>query len=210
VARDWSASLWFLVAVNLIPIVGVLKFGWQVADIVFLYWFENLIIGALNVPRIILAQPEPSRGLLGAPPPPDRGRAGNVGLALFFSVHYGIFCLVHGIFITVLFGKWGDPLTMTATMLRQPAMLAAIASLAASHLFSLLFNYVGSGEYRRVKAAEMMFRPYGRIAVVHFFILAAGFVLLALKSPLLGIVAFVVVKIFVDAAMHRRERALHA
>jgi len=215
-ARDWSASLWFLIAVNLLPIVGVLKFGWDVGDIVFLYWFENLIIGALNVIRILLAQPATPFGVslpAGTQLPPGFGAAmGAIKyfMAPFFAVHYGFFCYGHGMFLASMFHKGRDTIEMTRSMLHEPAMLIAAAALAASHLFSLIRNYIGRGEYRRVDLSKLMFRPYGRIVVVHIYILAAGFALQFYKSPAIAIVAFVLVKIVVDAAMHRRERALHA
>jgi hypothetical protein len=215
-ARDWSASLWFLIAVNLLPIVGVLKFGWDVGDIVFLYWFENLIIGALNVIRILLAQPATPFGVslpAGTQLPPGFGAAmGAIKyfMAPFFAVHYGFFCYGHGMFLASMFHKGRDTIEMTRSMLHEPAMLIAVAALAASHLFSLIRNYIGRGEYRRVDLSKLMFRPYGRIVVVHIYILAAGFALQFYKSPAIAIVAFVLVKIVVDAAMHRRERALHA
>jgi hypothetical protein len=207
VTRDWSASLWFLVAVNLLPIVGVLQFGWDVGDIVFLYWFENLIVGALNVVRMLLLRPELPGGLQ---VPEVLLWFGKIFTAAFFTVHYGFFCYGHGMFLASMFHKGRDTIEMTRSMLHEPAMLIAVAALAASHLFSLIRNYIGRGEYRRVDLSKLMFRPYGRIVVVHIYILAAGFALQFYKSPAIAIVAFVLVKIVVDAAMHRRERALHA
>jgi hypothetical protein len=38
----------FLIAVNLIPLFGVL-FGWSLFSIMFLYWIENGVIGFFNV-----------------------------------------------------------------------------------------------------------------------------------------------------------------
>jgi hypothetical protein len=45
-----------LVLANVIPIVGVLFFGWSLITILVLYWLENGIVGFWNVPRIALAQ----------------------------------------------------------------------------------------------------------------------------------------------------------
>lgn len=205
--RPWTASLWFLIAVNLLPIVGVLQLGWDVGDIVFLYWFENLIVGALNVVRLLLVSPELPGGTW---VPAGLLWVGKIFTAGFFTVHYGFFCYGHGMFLAHMFGKGRDTIEMTNNMLREPAMLVAIAALAASHLFSLVRNYIGRGEYRRVDLSKLMLRPYGRIVVVHIYILAAGFALQFYKSPAIAIVGFVLVKIVVDAAMHRRERALHA
>ena len=51
-----SRSAILLVAANLIPLAGVLLFGWSLWTILVLYWVENGIVGLWNVPRILLAQ----------------------------------------------------------------------------------------------------------------------------------------------------------
>lgn len=51
-----TRSAVLLVAANLIPLVGVLFFGWSLWTILVLYWVENGIVGFWNVPRILLAQ----------------------------------------------------------------------------------------------------------------------------------------------------------
>lgn len=51
-----SRSAILLVAANLIPLVGVLFFGWSLWTILVLYWVENGIVGFWNVPKILLAQ----------------------------------------------------------------------------------------------------------------------------------------------------------
>jgi hypothetical protein len=117
-----SRSAIVLIVANLIPLVGVLFFGWSLLTILVLYWIENGIVGFWNVPRIILAQgsvkpgrpPQAAARLgpisaapeLGAPAGFARllgsgglQTAGRVGLAIFFVVHYGIFWRVHGIFV---------------------------------------------------------------------------------------------------------------
>jgi hypothetical protein len=87
-ANVWkSPSVIVLVLANLIPLGGVLFFGWQVFPIMFLFWLENVVVGAFNVVKMILA----------------RGPGSHVGVKLFlvpfFTVHYGIFTLVHGVFV---------------------------------------------------------------------------------------------------------------
>ena len=46
----------FLIAVNLIPLFGVLFFGWSLFSIMFLYWIEKGIIGLFNVFKIALSR----------------------------------------------------------------------------------------------------------------------------------------------------------
>jgi hypothetical protein len=127
-----SRSAVLLLLANLIPLAGVLFFGWSLLTILVLYWLENGIVGVWNVPKIIMAQgsmiPRPpdvpaAAALETAPPPPPptsgiatasaTGILGpraaarlaavpRTGLAIFFAFHYGMFWLVHGIFVFAL------------------------------------------------------------------------------------------------------------
>ena len=47
-----------LVLANLVPLAGVLLWQWSISSILILYWFENVVIGVINVLRMLLASPE--------------------------------------------------------------------------------------------------------------------------------------------------------
>lgn len=51
-----SRSAIVLLLANLIPLVGVVFFGWSLLTILVLYWLENGIVGLWNIPKIIMAQ----------------------------------------------------------------------------------------------------------------------------------------------------------
>ena len=148
-----------LVAVNLGLVWGVLAWDWDVFSIVFLYWCENLVIGVLNVARMLVANPAPDQQRSPAELA-DRtlsrqerlAALSHLGIGLvmklflvpFFIIHYGGFCLGHGIFVFALFNE-NAPTEMG--MLDQAADLLSgplgwtLALLAASHAFSFLFNF---------------------------------------------------------------------
>ena len=46
-----------LVLANLVPLAGVLLWEWSVSSVVILYWFENVVIGVVNVLRMTMASP---------------------------------------------------------------------------------------------------------------------------------------------------------
>src|SRR6188472_645744 len=58
--EKYRASAWALIAANTLPLFGVLFFGWDTFSIVFLYWVENVIIGAVNVLKMITCSPDPN------------------------------------------------------------------------------------------------------------------------------------------------------
>src|SRR5206468_7797702 len=93
-----TTSLVLLVAFNLVPLIGVLAWGWNVATLLVLYWVENGIVGILNVPKMLLAA-APETGTAGPRITPAGVAFTKGGQVVFFLMHYGIFWLVHGVFV---------------------------------------------------------------------------------------------------------------
>ena len=105
-------STWVLVAANLLPLWGVLAWGWPGFPLLALFWFENVVVGTLNAARMLLVDP--------ADVPLW---AGKLFMVPFFCVHYGMFTLVHGVFVFGLFGgKAYDPKGLSVL---EPAVRAA-------------------------------------------------------------------------------------
>jgi hypothetical protein len=50
-----TPSLVALVVANALPLAGVLFLGWTVFPLVLLYWLENVVVGAFNVAKLLLA-----------------------------------------------------------------------------------------------------------------------------------------------------------
>jgi len=208
-----TPSLVALIAANLVPAAGVLFLGWRVFDVVFLFWLENVVIGLFTIAKILCARiPE-----IAAESPAMRaaGLGGKVFLAAFFTFHYGMFCLVHGIFVFVLFGGGLSvgggggsfhPEAMRHVLATSDAPYAALA-LAASHGVSFVTNFIGKREYRKLTAQETMVQPYGRIVVLHIAILAGGWFVMTIGAPIAGLILLIALKIGFDIRAHRREHA---
>lgn len=199
---DWNvASVWALIGANLVPLAGVLFFRWEVFPIVFVFWIENVIVGVLNLLKILTA-----------PAPNPASLVARFFLAPFFTFHYGMFCFVHGVFVMVLFGKDVVPthaLPGPALMLETVSKLGlwwAVAGLAASHGVSFVSNYLLGGERLRASTIQLMQQPYGRIVVLHLAILGGGFLIMALGSPWYGLALLVLLKIGLDLRAHLAER----
>jgi hypothetical protein len=172
---------------------------------------ENLVIGAFNILRVLVLQPDQSeaasRGLeLGG----GALLAGKAMFAAFFLVHYGGFCFVHGEFLVSMFPGTrhaGGLFAAVGAVLHEKGMVLAVLAIVASRGYSFVRNYLGRREFEGADLKEMMFRPYKRIFVTHIFIIAGGLMLQAMKLPVAALVVFIAIKIGADAYYHRAERA---
>ena len=188
-----------LVLANAVPLVGVLLLGWTVFPLLLLYWLENVVVGAFNVLKMLLAKPaEPVYW------------AGKLFLIPFFIVHFGGFTFVHGVLVVAFFGPKGiqpfDLLTAVPAAIRANQLGWGLLSLIASHGFSFYWNYVKNGEYQRASLQALMGQPYSRVIVLHLTVLFGGWIVMLLGSPVGALLVLVALKTAADWRGHRAER----
>lgn len=192
-----------LIVANLVPLIGVLAFGWSVWNILIVYWLENGIVGGFNVLKMATAVGTTRPETL---PPNNRGVAGmgKASLLPFFVIHYGLFWVVHGIFVfTLPFLFTGEP--GSASGVNPGAILFAGIALAISHGVSFWWNFLHGGEYRRVSAAQLMFAPYGRLLVLHMTIILGAVAIGTTGAQSAAVAILVAIKIAIDLALHLAE-----
>ncbi|MHC5077279.1 MAG: DUF6498-containing protein, partial [Planctomycetota bacterium] len=193
-ARNWlTLPVAALIIANVIPIWGVLYFGWDAFYIVLLYWAENLAVGFYNVLKMALVR---QSNVI--------GHIAKVFPIVFFMVHYGGFTAIHGFFVLQLFqngeeleffGKETWPcffvfLQMLFNVIRATYsiiptnMKYAILALFVSHGISFGYNYIYKKEYLTAKIESLMGQPYGRVVVMHIAIIFGAFLTISIGSPL--------------------------
>lgn len=93
-------SVLILVAANLVPLIGVIAWGWDAFVLLMLYWLETAVIAFWTIVRIATL-PRDALGKIryeGSDQTPS-----PLGLAAFFTLHAGIFMGVHFLFLWELF-----------------------------------------------------------------------------------------------------------
>lgn len=213
------ASVWALLAANVLPLIGVLFFGWSMGAIMLIFWLENAVVGIYNIFRMLLAE--------------KGSQVEKLFIVPFFTVHYGLFTLGHGVFVMAMFVH-GQPLTGSSdpdaaatgaffeegfdgsietvvadafTAVAAGGLWWAVAALFISHGISFASNYLAKGEFHRVSADELMFRPYARVVVLHLVIIVGGMLIMATGEPVFALLLLVVLKIAIDLAAHLHEHA---
>jgi hypothetical protein len=185
---DWAKilrlpSVIFLIIINMMPLIGVFQFGWDVGFLMLIYWIETVVIGLFNIPKILTSGwGEPGFALR---------VFGNLFIVAFFTVHYGGFNFGHFMFLKQMF----DLPSFT-----RDVWIAA-GGLSLSHFFSLIVNWFGKAEYVGVAANEQMFKPYGRVIVMHVTIIFGG--VFALSGGGVGaLILLVLLKTVSDVVAH--------
>jgi hypothetical protein len=195
-------SAWVLVAANLVPLAGVLFWGWDAFALIALFWMENVLVGVFFILRMLCLDPR-DPALWGA----------KLFMVPFFCFHYGLFTAGHGVFVFDMLG--GKRYDVQGIWVLEPAARAAadyglwlpLAVLVASHLFSFVWNYLYRGEFRRAQLSGLMSRPYVRVVVLHVAIILGGIGSIALGSPLWALIVLLAMKIGLDWKAHVKEHS---
>jgi hypothetical protein len=186
---------------------GVLALGWSPFFVMLLFWLENAVIGAFNVAKMLA-----TGARLGA-----AGLLGGVAVAAFFTVHYGMFTAIHGLFVALLFGGaelgrdasagglFGPLGAMLRYLLAQREGWLAVLAIVLLHA-SLTVQWLARTRELAPALKDLMSAPYGRIVILHVTLIASGFLVQALGAPVLGALLLVGLKLAYDLVTLGRAR----
>ena len=205
--RAIRTSAPILVIANATPLVGVVYFGWDTFHILFLFWCENIILGAINMLRIATA--------VG-----DQNLAAHIAKPFAmaaFAAYFGIFTIAHGQMLLTLLGEehlgWSpsdfgpDFFTPPFYALVQlwPQLWFSFLALCASHLVSFVLHDLRGGEYRRTRVGDAMNIPFKRLVIVHITAACGALVLEATGSAYGLLALLVALKTIADLWAHTRQ-----
>jgi hypothetical protein len=189
-----SPSALLLIIANLVPLAGTVFLGWDLSDVMVLYWAESAVIGFFNLCKIAVI-----------------GRWAALFAGPFFLGHFGGFMSVHFLFIYTLFvkglnggdGSGGDLADVAQLFI---GLWPALAVLFASHAFSFFQNFLGRREYRRRTVRDQMSEPYSRIIFMHLVLIFGGGLTMVLGEPAPVLFIVIALKIYFDVKAHLKER----
>jgi hypothetical protein len=206
-------ALFALVAVNLLPLALAYFGGANAADLLFIYWTENLVIAFYTILRMAMA----------------RGPGSQSGIwigILIFILHFGMFTFMHGGLL--MFFVWDSSNVfelsphgmlnpeIAAEFERQPVDFFNVVpvqfafvtvALFISHGVSFVQNYIKRGEFLAATPQAEMLRPYNRVAAMHVAAVLTGLFATSRGSPLLMLVLLVAIKTAIDVNAHVRSHA---
>ncbi|HKJ17991.1 MAG TPA: DUF6498-containing protein [Xanthomonadales bacterium] len=188
----WSSpTALALIVANLIPVAGTVYLGWNLGDVMVLYWAESAIIGFFNLLKMAVI-----------------GRWLALFTGTFFIAHFGAFMAVHFLFIWGIFIKGFDDASGDLNEVAQHFLLLwpALLALFVSHGFSFFTNFLGRREYKDRSIKDQMSEPYSRIILMHFVIILGGGLAMVLGSPMIVLLLIIAGKIVLDVRAHISQR----
>jgi hypothetical protein len=197
-----SYSAWSILISNLLIAFFTIIEKQSVLNVLWVYWFQSVIIGVFNFFKILSLKEYSTDGMKMNNKLLTKSKSAKVSVAVFFLFHYGFFHFVYAIFLSVFISTGG----IINTNIDVTFIL----------LTSLIFfvNYLGEFIFifKREQAVipslpRVMFAPYRRIIPMHITITASGFVLVggafsAADPSLIILLIFIGLKTFMDLVTH--------
>lgn len=174
--------------INAVPIIGVLRFGWSVTNVLVLYWFENLLIAVCTCVRIAVHRWLTQKrgywrgGQVGVK---VNGQTVKSGLLGEYAAMAFLFTFAHGIFVgaiaLILSQNFPDDPRWQVSFVQIGHGLLAISVMLAIELVADLFTIRSrSFAWMRSYVESRM----SRVIVLHLAIIFGMMAMAATDSPL--------------------------
>lgn len=188
VAGDRSVSL--LILSNLFVIALAVVQRWQVIELIWVYWLQNIIIGFFNWRRMMNLKEFSTENFKsnGVQPPPTVKTKQST--ALFFLLHYGFFHAVYLFFLIQVINDIPSQVLLHSTI--------GLAIFVCNHYFSYRYNRE-LDDASRPNIGNIMFLPYLRIIPMHLVLILGASMDGWSLWPLLF---FLLLKTTADVLMH--------
>jgi hypothetical protein len=191
-----------LILSNLVPLAGLLWWGWDAFVLLCLYCLETGVIGFWTILRVATMSRDPGSVA-------GRSIAGTLALSGFFTVHAGLFMTVHMLFIFVLFaGPWEGKIHDARDFIRLIVigmglwipLLALFAGQGAIFINDAVNRFVfAKVRQTQVDTGETMGNFYKRIVILHLALMGGAFI-----SQMIGRTAPLIVLVLLKTALEIR------
>jgi|SRR3989344_7394247 len=184
---DYSSIL--LISSNILTIILAITQNWSLGILLWIYWFQSIIIGILNVFKILVLKNFSTENFKINEQNVSPNNRTKIFVALFFAFHYGFFHFIYSIFLTLI---------LTVSLIDSKIILLTALIFLINHSFSFFSNLKND---RNKNIGQVMFFPYIRIIPMHLIILLGFFI----GNSLFGLILFLLLKTLADLITHNIE-----
>lgn len=197
-------SLFSIIIVNSMPIIGVWKYDWDFYNIFLLYWLESIVIAFFTIMKIfifpgyffpaLVKASEDDKGAI-----PIQKAKKLISIIHKFDIKYKAswiigFLIAIGICIVTS----GYLLFSASKNFFDGKLFAAFLLFLLSDALIFYFEYIGKGEYKNMSPREFMFLPYKRFLIIFIILIIGGILYKIFSSHGLVLLFMAVVKIIFE------------
>jgi hypothetical protein len=197
-----------LILSNLVPLAGILFWGWDAFVLLCLYCLETAVIGFWTIARVATMSRDPGSVA-------GRSIAGTLALAGFFTVHAGLFMTVHMLFIYTLFaGPWAGRVHDARDFIRLIVigkdlwipLLALFVGQGAIFINDAVNRFVfAKVPLTNADTGQIMGEFYKRIVIMHVAIMGGAFIAQAIGTAA-PLIVLVLLKIAIEVRFQMKAR----
>jgi hypothetical protein len=192
--RD-NSSVVSLVAANLLAIVLALYEGWDLRELMIIYWSQSVIIGYFSYRCMRDLKEFSTAGVRSNGRTVEPTAATKRSMSVFFVLHFGFFHLAYLVFI---FADGRNAIRDNLFLIG-----VCIAAFLVNHWYSYIDHR--EADARRIpNIGTIMIFPYARIVPMHLTIIAGGAVS---NNSTLVLLLFLGLKTAADVVMHKIEHS---
>jgi len=189
-AMSFSARLGLVIS-NLVPLIGVIYWGWDTTTLFVLYWVELIVVAVLSLPKSLIAR----RG--------TKDKQPDVSFLIALPmISFVPFILGTYVYLVQLYEA--KPI-IDSLFVKGPVQYSALGLIGA-HLFYALIDMISKRNWEtRAPMYEFTFVMKYLFTVV-FPIWSLGQLMETnIKDPIVVLIVYVVFKILVEASLYRYE-----
>lgn len=200
-----------IVVTNVIPLVGMFAFGWDLFPVLLLYWLETCAIGVFTLVKIVLAlpgyKPVPGRSVRYWRQGKDSSQSASTtevkrkwAIPPTFALIYGGMMLMYGVFIIGLIGGKHSAAAALETLSVFPGgIMLVVSALCVEHAVAAYFDFFGGPAWARSDPIFHFIRSFpGRFLLLHLVVILGGVATHLFSLPRLTMVLFIVLKLCGD------------
>ncbi|HSP86938.1 MAG TPA: DUF6498-containing protein [Ignavibacteriaceae bacterium] len=192
-------SSYFIIAMNLFPILGVIFWNWDPVSFVFIYIAETIIIGVINFFKILFskAKVQDKSGKTVQIP-----LLGNLFIGLFFLFHYNAFNYGQIELFSSFSGSGSSVEQFINYFFNDDILTIALLIIIISNIASFFFDYVKGKQYEFIPSLIFLFLPYPRIMIQQFVGIFGAFFVMMFNLPIIFLILLQICKTGAELFSH--------
>lgn len=185
---------------SVLMILGLIFFNWRPEVIIFAYLFETIIIGVIQIIKMI------SVALFSENEKASPNKQAPWFVIPFFFFHFFFFIAIQMVFVFLFLDI--DNLELSKSpfsilhnfiaLFTMPDMQEAYLIIVLNNIFHTFKTFYTTGKYSESTISELFMQPYIRIYVQQFVAILGGFLFMLTAAPKLIAILLIGLKTFVD------------